>query len=62
VSPSFPKIRNLREKTAKVSGEYLKYSHFLETRAGDWRDQHCVVWDAVSLNFLQVKQSAGTSQ
>jgi hypothetical protein len=26
----------------------LKYSRFAETQAGDGRDQHCVVWDAVN--------------
>lgn len=32
----------------KVSGQHREYCRFPETRAEDWRDQHSVVWDAVS--------------
>lgn len=34
----------------KVSGQHPEYSRFPETRAGDRRDQHCVVYEAVVLS------------
>jgi hypothetical protein len=38
------------ERIREVSGEHAEYPVFQETLAGDWRDQHCVVWVGVSFS------------